>query len=73
MLFDKAYHIIVFLFWWLKTALAIACDNKLVASHSLPLTVKSHIRWIAQAISFIQLIACVYQQLLYVQSLQEVS
>ena len=72
MLFDKAYHIIVFLFWWLKTTLAIACYNKLVTPHSLSMTVHLYIRRIAQAISFVQQIACVHQQLLYVQSLQEV-
>ena len=72
MLLDETYHIVVLLLWWLKTTLAIACDNELVASHSLPMTVHLYIRRIAQAISFVQLIACVHQQLLYVQTLQEI-
>ena len=69
MLLDETYHVVVLLLWWLKTALAIVSDNKLVASHPLSMTVHLYIRRIAQAISFVQLIACVHQQLLYVQTL----
>ena len=58
--------------WWLETALAIGHDNKLVTRDFLSKTVQSNVRRIAQAIRSIELIACVYENILNVKAFSEI-
>ena len=69
---DKGYDIIEFLLWWLETAFAVRRDDELVTPDTCAVTVRADIGRITQAVTLVQVIACVHQYILNVQSLQEV-
>ena len=69
---DEADDIIILLCWRLKTALTIGCNNEVVASDASAVTVKTQIRRIAQAITPVERVACIYQYVLNAETLCEV-
>ena len=69
---DKGYDIIELLLWWLETAVAVRCDDELVTPDACAVTVRADIGRITQAVTLVQVIACVHQYILNVQPLQEV-
>ena len=56
----------------LETALAIGHDNEFVTRDFLSQTVQANVRRIAQAIRSIELIACVYENILDVKAFSEI-
>ena len=72
MLLDEADHIVVPLNRWLETAQAISCNDELVTWDFMTVVVQSHIRGIAQAVTLVMRVACIYQDLLYAESVLEV-
>ena len=69
---DKGYDIIELLLWWLETAFAVRRDDELVTPDTCAVTVHTDIGRITQAVTLVQVIACVHQYILNVQPLQEV-
>ena len=69
---DKGYDIIELLLWWLETAFAVRCDDELVTPDACAVAVRADIGRITQAVTLVQVIACVHQYILNVQPLQEV-
>lgn len=69
---DKGYDIIELLLWWLETAFAVRRDDELVTTDACAVAVRADIGRITQAVTLVQVIACVHQYILNVQPLQEV-
>ena len=69
---DKGYDIIELLLWWLETAFAVRRDDELVTPDACAVVVRADIGRITQAVTLVQVIACVHQYILNVQPLQEV-
>ncbi len=72
MLLDERDNVEHLLTGRLKASHAVGGDNKLVATHTLAFIVQSDIRRIAQAITSVQLIACVLQYVLDVNAMDEI-
>ena len=72
MLRDEGNDIVHLLLRWLKTTFSICGYDELVSSHPASITVKTHIRGIAQTVTPIEVIACVLQHVLNVKPCLEV-
>ena len=72
MLGDERDDIVYPLLGRLETPFAVGSDNKLVALDAPSFIVKSHIRRIAQAITSVEVIACVLQHVLDVKTCLEI-
>ena len=70
--FDKGDDVVELLMRWLETALAVLRDDELVATDACAAAVRANIGRITQAVTFVQVIACVNQYVLNVQPLQKV-
>lgn len=72
MLRNEGNNIVYLLQRWLETTFAICGNNELVSSHPVAITVKTHIRGIAQTVTPIEVIACVLQHVLNVNTCLEI-
>ena len=72
MLRDKSNDIVHFLLWRLETAFSVCSYNELISSDPASIAVKTYIRGIAQAITSIEVIACVLQHVLNVNPCLEI-
>lgn len=72
MLSDERNDIVHLLLWRLETTFSVCSHNELVSFYSCSIVVQAHIRWIAQAITSVKVIACVLQHVLYVDTCLEI-
>ena len=72
MLGDEGDDIVHLLLWRLETALAVLRDNEFVSFYTAAFAVQPHIRRIAQAITSVEVIACVSQHVLNINACLEV-
>ena len=72
MFLDEADDIVVPLCRRLEAALTIGGDDELVTTDASTVTVQTYIRRIAQAITPVERIACIYQYVLNAQALLEI-
>lgn len=66
---DEADDVVDPLCRWLKAALTIGGDNELVTTDASAVTVQTYIRRIAQAITPVEHVACIYQYVLNAETL----
>ena len=69
---DEADDVVVLLCRRLETALAVGCNDELVTVDASAVTAQTHIRRVAQAITLVERIACIYQHVLNAQTLLEI-
>ena len=69
---DEADDVVVLLSGRLETALAVGCNDELVTVDASAVTAQTHIRRVAQAITSVERIACIYQHVLNAQALLEI-
>ena len=69
---DEGDDVVHLLLWRLEAALAVLRDNELVSFHTAAFAVQPHIRRIAQAITSVEVIACVSQHVLNINACLEV-
>ena len=69
---DEGDDIVHLLLGRLETALAVLHDDEFVSFYTAAFAVQPHIRRIAQAITSVEVIACVSQHVLYVNAGLEV-
>ena len=69
---DESDDIVVLLCRRLETALAVGGDDELVTVDASAVTAQTYIRRVAQAITPVERIACIYQHVLNAQALLEI-
>lgn len=72
MLLDEADDVVILPRRRLETAKAIGSDNELVTTYTSALAVQPYIRRIAQAVTSVQRVACVYQHILNTELVFEI-
>ena len=69
---DKGDDVVELLLWGLEATFATSGHDKLVSTDACAIAVRADIGRITQAVTLVQVIACVHQYILNVQPLQEV-